>query len=88
MRFHWTLENNGDQLYALRDANGYTRACIHQEAKGQGFYGLIFLRNLPDSGPYKSRQEAADWVARILVKLEAVPADSEFGPLPQLRRAA
>lgn len=33
---------------------------------------------------YKSRQDAADWVARMLVQWEMVPADSEFGAVPHV----
>lgn len=80
MRFYWTTETFG---YALRDPRTYTRAMITSPWPWEGFYGCIFQRNLPDSGPYKTRQEAADWVQRMLPKLDhTVPADSTFAELP------
>lgn len=79
-RFYWTIEDCG---YALRDSRGYTRAAITSPGHSEGFYGVVFQRGLPDSGPYKNRQDAADWVARILPTLDhTIPADSTFAPLP------
>ncbi len=80
MRFYWSIEDCG---YALRDANGRTRAAITSPGPSEGFYGVVFQRGLPDSGPYKNRQDAADWVTGIIHKLDhTIPADSTFTPLP------
>ena len=89
-RFHWTKETvGGNVIYVLRDSRSYSRAIIVKNH--EGFWGQIFTRDLPDSGPYKSRKEAADWVAHILVHFELVPTDSEFGEIPDVpanKRAA
>lgn len=80
MRLHWTVEDVG---YALRDPRGYTRACITSTGHGAGFYGVVFQRGLPDSGPYKNRQDAADWVQTMIAKLDhTIPADATFSDLP------
>lgn len=81
MRFSWTSEPFG---YALRDINGNARATMVRNH--DGFWGQIITRNMPDSGPYKSRREAADWVAGMLVRLELVPVGSEFGEVPDIQR--
>jgi hypothetical protein len=73
VKFHWTAESFG---YALRDANNYARATMVRNH--EGFWGQIITANMPDSGPYRSRAEAAAWVARMLVAWELVPAGSEF----------
>ncbi len=83
MKFGWSHESFG---YALRDGNGNARATMVRN--DEGFWGQIITRNMPDSGPYKSRKEAADWVAGMLVRLELVPIDSEFGEIPEFRKAA
>lgn len=86
MRFTWTSESFG---FALRDGNGNARATMVRN--GEGFWGQIITRDLPDSGPYKSRHEAADWVAGTLVRLELVPRDSDFTAIPEIpagKRAA
>lgn len=72
--FHWTREGYG---YALRDSRGYARAVIGSPNRHQ-FFGILFIRNLPESGPYKSRKEAADWVTSMAVRLKHLPADSTF----------
>lgn len=84
MRFHWTKESFG---YALRDSNNYARATIVRPQPWQ-FWGQIITSNMPDSGPYKSRKEASDWVTGALLRLELVPADSLFSEIPQERAAA
>ena len=78
-RFHWTTEPFG---YALRDTRGYSRALVTRPKIGEGYYGLLFQPGLPDAGPYKNRQDAANWVTGMLVRLELVPADSVFQLLP------
>ena len=86
MMFCWTSEPFG---FALRDGNGRARATMVRN--GEGFWGQIITRDMPDSGPYSSRTEAATWVARMLVHLELVPAESEFGDIPEIpsgKRAA
>lgn len=83
-RFHWTTESFG---YALRDSRNYARCCITRGKEG-GFYGLILASGLPDSGPYKSRKEAAEWVQRMAVQLEHLPADSEFSDVPGVSEKA
>lgn len=85
-RFAWTSETFG---FALRDGNGNARATMVRNH--EGFWGQIITRDMPDSGPYKSRKEAADWVAAMLVRLELMPADSEFAAIPEIpagKRAA
>lgn len=82
MRFHWTPEPFG---YALRDGNGNARATMVRDP--EGFWGQIVTRDMPDSGPYKSRKEAADWVALMLVRWGLVPADSLFAAIPELPKA-
>lgn len=77
MRFAWTSEPFG---YALRDGNGNARATMVRNH--EGFWAQIITRDMPDSGPYQSRIEGATWVARMLVHLELVPADSAFGEVP------
>lgn len=83
MKFHWTSET-AFTGYTLRDSRGYARAVITTPGSWKGFYGQVFARDMPASGPYKSRQEAADFVTGLLVKLSLVPADSEFGDLPEI----
>lgn len=86
MRFAWTSESFG---YALRDGNGNARATMVRDH--EGFWGQVIARNMPDSGPYKSRKEAADWVTAHLMRLELVPPDSEFAAIPDIpigKRAA
>ncbi len=82
-RFYWTTEPFG---YVLRDGRGYARATIVRAPEGRSFYGQVITRDMPDSGPYKSRNEAAVWVAGILLTLELVPADSTFGEIPEERK--
>ena len=80
MRFHWTHEKPPLPRYALRDSNGYTHAAI--TGKGM-FYGLLFEPGLPDSGPYKCRQDAADWIAKMMVQLNPNLKDSVFEKVPK-----
>lgn len=79
MRLAWSTDPWG---YTLRDGNGNARATMvrdHEE-----FWGQVITRGLPDSGPYKSRKEAADWVTQTLARLELVPVDSEFTAIPEI----
>lgn len=73
-KFHWTKEEYG---YVLRDSRGYARSAITSPNRHE-FYGVLFVRDLPNSGPYKSRKEAADWVTRMAVRLGHLPSDSVF----------
>lgn len=86
MRFCWTKEA-AFRGYALRDAHGYTRSIITTPNRHE-FYGQVFARDMPDSGPYKTRQEAADWVTGTLLRFELVPADSVFEAVPEIDRNA
>ena len=88
MRLSWSRESFG---YALRDGDGLARATMVQNR--EGFWGQIITRNMPDSGPYKNRRDAAQWVARMMVRWELVPATSTFDqnfpvPVAAKRRAA
>lgn len=83
-RFYWTKET-AFRGYTLRDSLGYARSIITSPNRHE-FYGQVFTRDMPDSGPYKTRQEAANWVAGTLVRLELVPADSTFEPVPEIDR--
>jgi hypothetical protein len=83
MKFHWTIEKCG---YALRDERGYTWSAITTPGPRKGFNGLVFDTGLPSSGPYKSRQEAADWVIKTLLRLKPQLEGSTFGEVPETRR--
>lgn len=75
-KFHWTKEEYG---YVLRDSNGYARSAITvRNTNRHQFYGVLFMRNLPKSGPYKSRKEAAEWVTSMAVRFGHLPSDSTF----------
>ena len=82
-RFHWTKEYSEPSqkhYYVLRDSHNLVRAHIVPSPPPEtGFYGRLFAGKWLESGPYKARQDAADWVTGILVKLEVLPATSEFG---------
>lgn len=86
MKFHWTIEPFG---YCLRDSRGYARSVVIRATPeyGGGFYGELFIRDRPLSGPYKGRQEAADWVTSMLVRLGELPPESEFGLIPDTAKS-
>lgn len=75
MRFHWTKEPWG---YALRDSNNRARATMisGKPPHAQGFYGQVIDAGMPESGPYKSRAECAEWVAQYFLREVAQPGDS------------
>tara|TARA_R110000868_G_C10898660_1_gene764158 strand:- start:1279 stop:1530 length:252 start_codon:yes stop_codon:yes gene_type:complete len=79
-RFHWTKETWG---YALRDSKNCARATVvrGKPPHDPGFYAQVIASGMPDSGPYKSRLDAGDWAAGMLVKLELVPKGSALAPL-------
>ena len=82
-RFHWTIEDYG---YVLRDGRNLARACVGRSLKEPGFFGVVFMTDLPDSGPYKSRREAADWVETMCIAWGHLPKDAVFSPLPEERK--
>lgn len=79
MRYSWTVETYG---YALRDGRGFPFAVLTSPGPREGFYSHILEADLPASGPYKTRKEAADWAAGMLVRHGTAAADSEFGDVP------
>lgn len=86
MRFFWTKET-AFRGYTLRDPHGYARSIITSPNRHE-FYGQIFTTDLPDSGPYKTRQEAAAWVTNTLMRLKLLPDDSTFERVPEIDRNA
>lgn len=85
-RFHWTTET-AFQGWTLRDSRGYARSIV-TNPKPWVFNADLLQANQPECGPWKTAQQAADWVCRMNIQLEYLPIDSVFGEIPRDRKAA